>query len=913
MHRLVLCLTLLSSVWWASLSHAATYYVAQGGSNANPGTQSFPWATVQHAANTAVAGDIVTIGPGLYFERVTITNSGTVSQPIIFQGTRGAGGSWDTIIDGSTSATGGWSSAGNGIWSASLGSPQQLFADSDRKTLWRISDTNMGNGSGMTALQKPANATQGTAFGTVLYWDGIEALFGNLAGTTYVRFRNGDNPSTRGMRAAPAGGVITINTKHNIILKDLWIQGGQWGVDLKGGSQNPQIQQCYIPGGQRSVTVTNVSNAILSGSRLKAYAIGTIDFPPGDRDPSSYPRIVNRWQYDTNKFLIGDTDTNDARIMIASGASNTLVTGNEIDNGMLGVQISETTTNSIFDGNYWHGFSDTAIYVYPDSATATARFNRFEDADHHFRFNNLHRDITFYIYANRFWQPWYNSGGGGGKHVHFSPDTSQQTNATVWVYHNSFAGGGWACDVGFEGTTPTLPNVHCRNNFISVNGVSSGGTANQMDVSSNYFDSIWFNNTVPSFVLPAGHAARNSAPNLSSLGLPGMTTAYYQDGTPDYGAIQGTGPAGGTQVLNVTKGGTGSGTVTSSPGGITCGATCNATFTTDSSVTLTASPAVGSTFLGWSGDCTGTGTCPLVMSQDRSVTASFGLVIPEPPASPPGVVSLSRPDVFRLSSTVRTAAPTNTASSWALGLRGWWRVLPQLSSGSTLWDLTRTAHMSLMNASGSPWAGTSRPGGHGEIQLLGTGTHWSAGTRYVANGPFTAMLWARNFETGTHLDLVGQVNSGFTQGWGIWKSGSDGMLRCSINNDVNSASSLAAFPLNVWTHIACTWDGTLLTLYVNGVFQSQISTSSSYPANLPLTLGALPGYTTGWWYGALDDLRLFDRALSAQGIQAHMALSQQGDPGLLRRLTLPFPQVPAPAPPIPVLTNVPWESSHFFD
>src|SRR5262249_3679998 len=47
--------------------------------------------------------------------------------------------------------------------------------------------------------------------------------------------------------------------------------------------------------------------------------------------------------------------------------------------------------------------------------------------------------------------------------------------------------------------------------------------------------------------------------------------------------------------------GAGSGTVTSAPAGITCGVTCSATFPSGSSVVLTATPAAGSVFSGWSG------------------------------------------------------------------------------------------------------------------------------------------------------------------------------------------------------------------------------------------------------------------------------------------------------------------------
>ncbi len=75
--------------------------------------------------------------------------------------------------------------------------------------------------------------------------------------------------------------------------------------------------------------------------------------------------------------------------------------------------------------------------------------------------------------------------------------------------------------------------------------------------------------------------------------------------------------------LIVTRGGTGSGTVTSSPSGINCGSACSANFPVNSSVTLTATPAAGSTFAGWGGSCTGVGGCTLSMTASRTVTVVF--------------------------------------------------------------------------------------------------------------------------------------------------------------------------------------------------------------------------------------------------------------------------------------------------
>ena len=67
----------------------------------------------------------------------------------------------------------------------------------------------------------------------------------------------------------------------------------------------------------------------------------------------------------------------------------------------------------------------------------------------------------------------------------------------------------------------------------------------------------------------------------------------------------------------------GSGTVTSSPAGIDCGNTCNASFNEGTPVSLSTSPATNYTFSGWSGACAGSGACTVTMSQARSVTATF--------------------------------------------------------------------------------------------------------------------------------------------------------------------------------------------------------------------------------------------------------------------------------------------------
>jgi len=78
-------------------------------------------------------------------------------------------------------------------------------------------------------------------------------------------------------------------------------------------------------------------------------------------------------------------------------------------------------------------------------------------------------------------------------------------------------------------------------------------------------------------------------------------------------------------ALNVAEEGSGSGSVTSNPTGISCPTTCAANYSSGTSVVLTATPNAGSTFAGWSGACSGRGTCTVSMNSNQAVTATFML------------------------------------------------------------------------------------------------------------------------------------------------------------------------------------------------------------------------------------------------------------------------------------------------
>ena len=115
----------------------------------------------------------------------------------------------------------------------------------------------------------------------------------------------------------------------------------------------------------------------------------------------------------------------------------------------------------------------------------------------------------------------------------------------------------------------------------------------------------------------AGNSFTGWSGDCSGTGTCSLTMNQAHSVTATF---NGTGP-----TLTVGESGTGLGTVTTDPSGISCQPNCSATFATDSVVTLVANSAAGSVFAGWSGACTGTGPCQVTMHGNQAVTATFTL------------------------------------------------------------------------------------------------------------------------------------------------------------------------------------------------------------------------------------------------------------------------------------------------
>ena len=221
---------------------------------------------------------------------------------------------------------------------------------------------------------------------------------------------------------------------------------------------------------------------------------------------------------------------------MTKGSRGLVVTGNQIFNAMAGITFYGTSSDTVIEHNRIYQHSDNCIYVNQERVSAVIHHNRLYDCDHLMRLENTENLLQLDIYANLFYQPWF-SPESGPKHIFISARHRFQDGSRVRIYHNSFAGGGWAVDIGGEGQRVNLPFVEVRNNLLSTRGLTSSGAV-IWAVRDNHTTTLWFKDGQPSFILPARHPARDSAPSLTSLGWPGMTRAYYGDNRPDYGALQ---------------------------------------------------------------------------------------------------------------------------------------------------------------------------------------------------------------------------------------------------------------------------------------------------------------------------------------------------------------------------------------
>jgi len=290
----------------------------------------------------------------------------------------------------------------------------------------------------------------------------------------------------------------------------------------------------------------------------------------------------------------------------------------------------------------------------------------------------------YFLVENRYPTGWdlgikrqLGSGWLGGlliTHIDITSGTAGSNDINSYTVNN-VAGG------GHQGVAPVQASTASCNMLAGT----SRGCSTILYYASN--NASWGPSTTPNSNYYSGTATNFS---LTGISAPAATMTGSFSFIPPV-----------TKTLTVSKNGTGSGTVSSSPTGISCGSTCSASFLQNETVTLTAAGDAGSIFTGWSGGgCSGTGTCVVSLANNTTVTATFATTTLGEALNIPGitVTTSGNANWFPESTTTHDGSSAaqsgdindNQSSSMQFTVTGpgylsfWWKV-----SSESSWDFLK--------------------------------------------------------------------------------------------------------------------------------------------------------------------------------------------------------------------------------
>lgn len=178
--------------------------------------------------------------------------------------------------------------------------------------------------------------------------------------------------------------------------------------------------------------------------------------------------------------------------------------------------------------------------------------------------------------------------------------------------------------------------------------------------------------------------------------------------------------------------------------------------------------------------------------------------------------------------------------------------------------------------------------GNGNAGTL-SGAAWSQGGRYGSalsfdgsndwvsvpdsasldlSGAMTLAAWVRPIRLGGwRTVLVKERASGIVYSLYADQAGGRPAGQVVVGGGEQTADGSAPVAIGVWTHLAATYDGSTVRLYVGGTLAASTAAPGSMAASSgPLRIGG-NGIWSEWFDGLIDEVRVYDRALSAAEIQ----------------------------------------------
>ena len=190
-------------------------------------------------------------------------------------------------------------------------------------------------------------------------------------------------------------------------------------------------------------------------------------------------------------------------------------------------------------------------------------------------------------------------------------------------------------------------------------------------------------------------------------------------------------------------------------------------------------------------------------------------------------------------------------------------------AGSTLVDASGNGNTGTI--SGASWTSTGKTGG--ALAFDGSNDWVTIADSAVldATRALTLEAWVKPTASGPRWRTVLFKEHGKGMAYSLYTSERTSRPVGQVNVDNVERNALGApLPLNAWTHLASTYDGGTLRLYVNGTLTSTLSINGSLPASTGALRMGGNSIWPEWFAGQLDDVRVYNRALTGAELQSDM-------------------------------------------
>ncbi len=233
------------------------------------------------------------------------------------------------------------------------------------------------------------------------------------------------------------------------------------------------------------------------------------------------------------------------------------------------------------------------------------------------------------------------------------------------------------------------------------------------------------------------------------------------------------------------------------------------------------------------------------------------------------------------------------------GLIGWWLNAPPLQGGYTHFDLTGKHHGKLTNMDpATDWIHHARPGGFGALDFDGVNDAVTIPDHTDLNpSAITISLWTNLRSLSGYGNFV---EKDFNSGYRV-RIEPDGKLRFLNNGGSNGLTTTGTIAIDTWVFLAFTADGFGFNAYIDGTLDRSGGApyiQSAEVNDLHIGSGFQGGAPFELINGQIDDVRLYNRALSADEINEYYWRSKQGYADLFNRV-LPAKTFLFATPPTP--------------